>query len=202
MSVQAAEEKQSVLAKITDLTDQYVNHKLAALLLKKGIEYYREQNQSPIINRASEIFHRLTLSSFDGITVDFDEKDQPVIMATRNEDEKLTVSGMSDGSTDQLYLALRIASIEKYVSENEPIPFIVDDILVHFDDERSKETLQVLMELSKQTQVIFFTHHSRLIELMNEIATEKNYQQTEIQSGWDMETDSLSQSLPQMIGSV
>ncbi|MDC3413531.1 AAA family ATPase [Aquibacillus sp. 3ASR75-11] len=181
-SVQAAEEKQSVLAKMTDLTDQYVNHKLASLLLKKGIEYYREQNQSPIMNRASEIFRRLTLHSFDGITVDFDEKDQPVIMGVRNGDEKIKVSGMSDGSTDQLYLALRIASIEKYVKENESIPFIVDDILVHFDDERSKETLKVLLELSQQTQVIFFTHHSRLIELMNEVTTENEFQQTEIQT--------------------
>ena len=39
---------------------------------------------------------------------------------------------MSDGTTDQLYLALRIASIKNYVKDNKPIPFIVDDILVHF----------------------------------------------------------------------
>lgn len=179
-SVQAAEEKQSVLAKIADHTDQYVNQKLASLLLKRGIEYYREQNQSPIIDRASQIFHRLTLHSFDGITVDFDEKDQPVIMGVRNDDKKINVAGMSDGTTDQLYLALRIASIEKYISENEPIPFIVDDILVHFDDERSKETLKVLLELSKKTQVIFFTHHSRLLELINEVTEETIYQQIEV----------------------
>ncbi|MFC0470865.1 AAA family ATPase [Halalkalibacter kiskunsagensis] len=181
-SVQAAEEKQSVLAKITHYTDEYMNHKLASLLLKKGIEFYREKNQSPIMNRASEIFQRLTLQSFDGITVEFDEKDQPVIMGIRNTDERIPVSGMSDGTTDQLYLALRIASIEKYVNENEPIPFIVDDILVHFDDERSKETLKVLVELSKKTQIIFFTHHYRLIELMKEVTLEPMYQLKDIQS--------------------
>lgn len=46
-----------------------------------------------------------------------------------------------------------IASIEKYILKNEPIPFIVDDILVHFDDERSKETLKVLLELSKKNKL-------------------------------------------------
>ncbi|HKV08129.1 MAG TPA: hypothetical protein VJ725_08335, partial [Thermoanaerobaculia bacterium] len=47
----------------------------------------------------------------------------------------------------------------------EPLPFIVDDILINFDDERSAATLKVLAELSKQTQVILFTHHERLKEM-------------------------------------
>ncbi|GAA5417068.1 hypothetical protein Pryu01_02129 [Paraliobacillus ryukyuensis] len=178
-AVQAAEEKESVLANIAKLTDQYVNHKLASLILQKGIEYYREQNQSPIMKQASELFRQLTLHSFDGIDVDFDEKDQPIMMGIRN-DEKIRISGMSDGTTDQLYLALRIASIKKYVSENEPIPFIVDDILVHFDDERSKETLKLLLDLSNYTQVIFFTHHARLIELMYEVAAENTFESIEL----------------------
>lgn len=179
-SVKAAEEKQSKLASIANDTEEYITYKLASILLQKGIEFYQESNQSPILNRASEIFHRLTLGSFDGLTVEYDKKDQPVIMGIRNQDEKVEVSGMSDGTTDQLYLSLRIASLENYVRENEPIPFIVDDILVHFDDERSKETLKVLLELSTQTQIIFFTHHYRNIELMKAIASDNVYQLTEL----------------------
>ena len=108
--------------------------------------------------------------------MDYDDKDQPILMGIRENDEKVPIEGMSDGTTDQLYLSLRIASIEKYVDENEPIPFIVDDILVHFDDTRSKETLSILLELSKHTQIIFFTHHARLIEILNEVSEEKHYQ--------------------------
>jgi uncharacterized protein YhaN len=95
-------------------------------------------------------------------------------MGIRNKDEKVEDSGMSDGTTDQLYLALRIASIENYVKDNEPIPIIVDDILVHIDDERSKETLKVLLELSNHTRIIFFTLHYRLIELMNAVTKESS----------------------------
>jgi len=72
---------------------------------------------------------------------------------------------MSDGTTDQLYLALRLASLETYLKNNEPMPFIVDDILIRFDDKRATAALQVLAELSTKTQVIFFTHHQRLVEL-------------------------------------
>jgi len=150
--------------------------KLASALLQKGIEFYRSQNQNPILRRASEIFAQLTLRSFAGLTVDYNEQDEPVLMGVRENGEKVPVSGMSDGTTDQLYLSLRLASIEKFAAENEPLPFIVDDILVHFDDERSKETLKVLLELSAHTQIIFFTHHERLVDMMNEIAPQEAVQ--------------------------
>ncbi len=179
-SVTAEQNKTSLLTKLANVTDQYVNLKLASLLLQRGIEHYRNQNQDPILSRASELFARLTLQSFSGLQVDYDEKDQPVLMGIRSNGDKVPVEGMSDGSTDQLYLALRIASIEKYASENEPMPFIVDDILVHFDDIRAKETLKILLELSNHTQIIFFTHHSRLVEIMNEIALDTEYQLKEI----------------------
>ena len=48
------------------------------------------------------------------------------------------MEGMSNGTRDQLYLALRLASLEKYMESSEPMPFIVDDILVDFDDECSQ----------------------------------------------------------------
>jgi uncharacterized protein YhaN len=78
---------------------------------------------------------------------------------------------MSSGTRDQLYLALRLASLEKYMESAEPMPFIVDDILVHFDDERSKATLGVLAELAEKTQIILFTHHRRLVEQAQALGT-------------------------------
>lgn len=180
VSVQVEQEKNSVHAQIASLMEQYVQLKLASILLQKGIEDYRNRNQDPIITKAGEIFRKLTLESFIDLTIDYDEKDEPIIMGVRNSGEKVAIEGMSDGTTDQLYLSLRIATMEKNAKESEPIPFIVDDILVHFDDNRSKETLRVLLELSKHTQIIFFTHHSRLIEIIQEIADEKVYQVIEI----------------------
>ncbi len=79
--------------------------------------------------------------------------------------EAVTVEGMSDGTADQLYLALRLASLEHYFKNSEPLPFVVDDILLRFDDERALATLEVLVDLSQKTQVIFFTHHHHLVEL-------------------------------------
>ena len=45
------------------------------------------------------------------------------------------------------------------------MPFVVDDILVGFDDHRTKVCLEVLAELAASTQVLVFTHHRRVVEL-------------------------------------
>jgi uncharacterized protein YhaN len=45
------------------------------------------------------------------------------------------------------------------------MPLVVDDILIHLDDRRAQASLAVLGELSRNMQVLFFTHHARLLEL-------------------------------------
>jgi len=64
----------------------------------------------------------------------------------------------------QIILALRLASLEKYIESAESMPFIVDDVLVDFDDARSQAALNALSELAEKTQVILFTHHSQVVE--------------------------------------
>jgi uncharacterized protein YhaN len=119
------------------------------------------------VKRASELFQRLTLNSFCGLRTDYSGyNDQPVLVGVRTQDNaRIQTTSMSDGTRDQLYLALRLASIERLMAKNTPIPLILDDILINFDDERSSVTLDILGELSQQTQILFLTHHSRLVEL-------------------------------------
>jgi uncharacterized protein YhaN len=166
-----ADEAQSVLVGIRSNAEQYVRLRLASRILRDEIEHYRQRHQGPLLERASEHFTLLTQGSFAGLRADFNEKDEPVLVGVRSDDERVYVNGMSSGTRDQLYLALRLASLEKYMESAEPMPFIVDDILVHFDDERSKATLGVLAELAGKTQIILFTHHYRLVEQAHSLET-------------------------------
>jgi uncharacterized protein YhaN len=111
------------------------------------------------------LFSILTSHSFKGLGSDFDEKDTPILVGIRPSNETVALPGMSDGTCDQLYLALRLASIEQRLRDNEPVPLILDDILINFDDDRSRAALNVLSDLSKKTQIIFFTHHRHLVEI-------------------------------------
>lgn len=165
-----ADQAQATLASIRSDAERYIQVKLAGKILRDQIERYRQENQGPLVKRASEHFCALTLGSFVGLMTDFNEKDEPILAGIRPGDERVTVEGMSSGTRDQLYLALRLASLEKYMESAEPMPFIVDDVLVDFDDARSQAALGALAELAEKTQVILFTHHSRVVEQARQLS--------------------------------
>ncbi|MFH1480492.1 MAG: AAA family ATPase [Pseudomonadota bacterium] len=161
-----AEEIQMILARLESDVEKYARLRLASAVLARSIERYRERHQGPILTRSNELFARLTLGSFEGIRVEFTDQGDPVLVGVRpGGKDWVGVEGMSDGTIDQLYLALRLASLEAYMEKNESIPFIVDDILIRFDNERAIATFQALGEFSRLTQVIFFTHHRHLVDL-------------------------------------
>lgn len=64
----------------------------------------------------------------------------------------------SDGTVDQLYLSLRLASAEALTPG---APLILDDALVRFDDRRLGAAMKILKEMSHSRQVILFTCQSR-----------------------------------------
>ncbi len=162
---EAAEKSERLLARVRRLADRYVRVKLAAKILEGGIERYREQHQDPILDLAGKCFRELTLGSFSGLRADVDDNGRPILVGQRIADGAgIPVQGMSSGTRDQLYLSLRLASLEWHMRSGEAMPFIVDDILINFDDERVRVTLEVLAELAEKTQVIVFTHHRQVME--------------------------------------
>jgi uncharacterized protein YhaN len=168
-AARAAEREQEILATLREDVERYTRLRLAAAVLRREIEQYRAENQAPLLRRAGDLFATLTLGNYRGLQTDFDREDEPVLVGVRDAGRRVRVEGMSDGTRDQLYLALRLATLERYLAHSEPLPFIVDDILINFDDERSAATLKVLAELAEKTQVILFTHHARLKELAQEV---------------------------------
>ncbi len=159
-----AEKMEQELARTRRLTNRYAQVKLASKILQREIERYREEHQDPVLKIGSRYFADLTMNSFRGLKTDVDDRGNPVLVGIRSDDTRLTVDGMSDGTRDQLYLALRLATLESRLDNSEPMPFIVDDILINFDDDRSRATLKALAELGTKNQVILFTHHKQIME--------------------------------------
>lgn len=154
----------SLAARIAKEARAYARTRLASAVLNRVVQLYREQHQGPLLHRAAEVFTRITLGSFSGLTVDY-EDDRQVLLGVRPDAARVPVTGMSQGTRDQLFLSLRLAAIEQHIEGRGPFPVIVDDLLVQFDDDRAVATLEVLSELSAKTQVLFFTHHKHLVEL-------------------------------------
>lgn len=161
----AADYAQNLSVRAAEIREQAVRYaklKLSAVVLAREVERYREQNQGPVLRRANALFPRLTLERYRGLRVGLEER---LLVAVRDDGKEVPVEGLSEGTRYQLYLALRIASLERYLERNPALPLVLDDILIHFDDERASAALGVLGELAERVQILFFTHHARDLTL-------------------------------------
>lgn len=151
-------------AVIRQEASRYLRLQLAMHFLRQQIEQFRRDNQAPLLARAGELFRRITGGSFEDLGTDYDADDRAVLVGLRGRD-RVGVEGMSEGTRDQLYLALRLAAIERRQEHHEPMPLILDDLLVSFDDRRASAILEILSDLGRRTQVLLFSHHRHLVDL-------------------------------------
>lgn len=161
-AARAESERQSALAAMANAAERYVQVHTASRLLKWAIDRYRETRQGPMLGRAGAIFAGLTRGSFQKLSVDFDS--EPLTLnGLRADGQVVGIAGMSDGTRDQLYLALRLAALEMHLAQSHAMPFIADDLFINYDDPRATAGLEALAALSEKTQVIFLSHHDHLV---------------------------------------
>ncbi|SEB93226.1 Uncharacterized protein YhaN [Rhizobiales bacterium GAS191] len=164
----AAQKRRNAEGELAAAARDWAVLKLGALLLGRAIERHREAAHNPLMARAGEVFATLTGGAFSGLGSLYDEGDLPLLVARRANGAGLRIEALSEGTRDQLYLALRLAYVESYASRLEPPPFIADDIFVTFDDERTAHGVAALAEIGANLQCILFTHHRRTAEIAAE----------------------------------
>lgn len=137
--------------------------RLAACLLGSAMEAVEKQATPAMLLRIGDWFTRLTGGAYDHIGVEPTADGAALILTEAAfPDERRAVDELSEGTRDQLFLALRLAAIESHPVR---LPFIADDILQTADDARAEAALQALMALSASTQVILLTHHQHIADL-------------------------------------
>ena len=156
---------------------------LSLLCLNQAIEKNRQSNSQSPLARAASFFQRMTLGRFEDVRFEDDGKELLLKVRRKGAADFMELSatqgnGLSEGTADQLWLALRLAGIEARVDQmnregQSPLPVILDDVLITFDNDRTKATLELLAELGEKTQVLVFTHHTHVCALASEVLREK-----------------------------
>lgn len=154
---------QNITSELTQSAEAHVAAATSAALLRWVIDKHRAQSQAPLLARAGTMFSTVTNGAFSRLGIDYGEDDRPRLVGIRVDGSRVDAAGLSEGTRDQLYLALRLAAIETRVGG--PVPLICDDLLVTADDGRAGSMFRVLAAAAASTQVIVFTHHAHLIEV-------------------------------------
>lgn len=139
---------------------KYLVLKAAHTLLEEQITRYAERFSGPITERASALFSRITLGKYSRLSVGLGER---TLRCVRGGHE-VEVAELSRGARAQLYFVLRLASLERYFSEHPKVPLVFDDLFVDFDDDRATVAFELLADLAKSVQILYFTHLARDVE--------------------------------------
>ncbi|MBQ7341416.1 MAG: AAA family ATPase [Oscillospiraceae bacterium] len=153
-------QKSAMAARHEKLEAHYAALTFAMETLEKASRELQRRFAPRISQRAQEIFSRLTGGRYKRLALC---QDLSLETAAENETTLRGSLWRSDGTVDQLYLALRLA-VAQELTPNAPL--ILDDALVRFDDTRLASAMELLKEESQAKQVIVFTCQSREESLM------------------------------------
>jgi uncharacterized protein YhaN len=156
------------LAASARLATTWARLRLARALLDQAVQRHQQRAQGPLLGAASRWFARVTAGRWRELRPDW-EGDKQILLAQREDGVRLPIGQLSEGTADALYLALRLAAIEVRLAAAPPVPLLLDDVLMTFDDDRAALALQGLAELGRSNQVVYFTHHAHLVALARRV---------------------------------
>jgi len=161
-------------ARLDQLVPEYRQLALQERMLQTMLDDHARRDMGPVVERTSRYLAQLTCGAWTRMVIGVGDDDRPQVQLQRaatDDDigELVTLDGLSMGTIDQLYFALRLATLVEGSGRGESMPLVLDDVLPSFDDERAAATFQLLAEVSEHFQVVVLTHHAHLAHLAEQV---------------------------------
>ena len=153
-----------LLEELRRLSHQWSVLALAKDFLVTAKTRFEEEGQQGVIRFAGNLFSSITDGEYTGISASLEGDSFTAVH--RSGDRRDPERQLSQGTREQLYLALRLAYIKNHTGKAEPLPVVMDDILVNFDPDRAANTARVLAEFATDCQLLFFTCHPGAADLL------------------------------------
>lgn len=168
---EAKQRKEIVDAKLEAQYRELAKLLLAEHTLEVAIMEWERKSQPEVYLQASRLFSQMTKGAWQHVRMNA-EGEIEVLDSVKT---ACSPQLLSLGTRQQLYLALRIALLITAENVGRSLPILCDDILVNFDDERRREAIKVIVELSRYRQVILFTCHPSVAALVREYDRAGNF---------------------------
>ncbi|MFC7784852.1 AAA family ATPase [Rossellomorea sp. GCM10028870] len=151
------QEFQGKKAELQELAYEWSKYTLAQVSLSKTMDLYQKTKMPKVMKLAEENFRELTEDHYLRIFLQEDE----MIRVERKDGAVFHAVELSQGTKEQLYIAIRFALIQSF-RDKYPLPVLIDDGVVNFDRERTNAFLKLLRKMAKKHQILFFTCHPHI----------------------------------------
>jgi len=124
---------------------------------------FREAHQPALVQRAEALLTRLTRGRYDTLVLGDDQDPEALQVRGPHLPGHLPVeSPLSTGTREQIWFALRMAVVDLVEGGGEPLPLVLDELLVNWDPARQGAALDTLAELARDRQIFLVTCHPAL----------------------------------------
>ena len=164
-------ERHLLLEQIRAHAREWVIRTLVQQLLESAQSKFEKERQPGVIRHAERFFDRITGNRYPQVYAPLGER---TIIVTEGAGHRKSPDELSRGTREQLFLSLRFGLIRELGLRTEPLPVVVDEVLVNFDPDRALRAARAFVELSRTNQVLVFTCHPTVVELFQEAAGEKS----------------------------
>jgi len=113
--------------------------------------------------KAAAIFADITDGQWQKVLLN---RDFSLSAEAANDPAARDIQLLSQGASDQLYFAVRMAICDLVLPAEKAVPLILDDALTNFDDDRLAAALAYLRQESARRQILLFTCQKREAALL------------------------------------
>ncbi len=136
---------------------------LSQKVLERVRRLYQNERQPLLLREASEYWQRMTDGRFRRVWTPLEQR---VLLAEDRDGRNYSLDQLSRGTREQLFLCLRLALASHFGRRSEPIPLVLDDVLVNFDQVRAESACLTLMDFAGESrQILLFTCHDHVAGL-------------------------------------
>lgn len=153
---------------LAELAEQWVLERLSRELLSRSIEKFSSENEPRLIKLTREYLNRMTGGRY--VDVEHDKLEKGQFLVRNAKGEAYEPSRLSTGTREQLYLSIRMAFIAHHCEQHEPLPVVMDDCFVNFDDRRTRLAIESIADWDDSIQTILLSCHARVVGLVADIA--------------------------------
>ncbi len=165
-------EQRTLKEQLADATRRWATLMVCRHLLEQARSVYERERQPQVIQEADRFLNTMAQARYRLVSSVGEDSIQLEDRSSLGRKEEICWSA---GLADQVYLAIRLGLAREFGRHLEPLPVILDDVLVKFDPTRRAKAARVILEFSREQQVLLFSCHPEFREIFARVRHDLQY---------------------------